>query len=184
MGYQTEFTGKVKLSKQLNASQIEFIKRFQTSRRMGRDEKVLAKLDPDFKFGFNGSHGTEGEYFVGDHDYQESAKYAKSIIDGNKPPKYQPGLWCQWTVSEDGKYLLWDGGEKFYEYDKWLKYLINNFFKPWKIALKGKIRWRGEQREDKGVLVVEGNKVSALSPAEYKEYAQAIKKLKHLAALK
>jgi hypothetical protein len=32
-----------------------------------------------------------------------------------------PGFWCQWVPSADGCGIEWDGGEKFYAYDKWLQ---------------------------------------------------------------
>ena len=41
--------------------------------------------------------------------------------------------------SMNGKhYLEWDGGEKFYEYVKWLEYVIKYIFKGWGL----KADWR------------------------------------------
>ena len=67
--------------------------------------------------------GDEAAYFVGgkgdfgqDHD--------NSIVDYNEPPTGQPGLWCQWII-EDNE-IIWDGGEKFYNYIEWIEYLIEN----------------------------------------------------------
>jgi hypothetical protein len=99
-------------------------------------------------------YGRDGEYFAKD-DGQSGQSKDDSIIDYNTPPgqlgyddksfgdfnarwdemqrritnnECQPGLWCQWVISEDGTKLEWDGGEKFYEYAAWLKYYINHFF--------------------------------------------------------
>ena len=71
-----------------------------------------------------------------------------------------PGLWCQWVINEDDE-LVWDGGEKFYNYTEWLKYLINRFFEPWGVTLNGRITWAGEDRNDRGQINVIDNIVTA-----------------------
>lgn len=133
-----------------------------------------------------GIYGNEGEYFIledGNSGQNEDA----SILDYNTPPGQnemtrnvnfetwkkennrrlnegicQPGLWCQWVLEEtedESQVLQWDGGEKFYNYIEWLKYLINHFFEPWGVKLNGVINWAGEERDDMGIIVVENNKV-------------------------
>lgn len=80
---------------------------------------------------------------------------------GNVQPfPNMPGFWCQWTASDDGRYLMWDGGEKFYDYVEWLKYLIEHFIKPWGKTLNGEVEWYGEDREDIGKIVVKDNEVT------------------------
>jgi hypothetical protein len=130
-------------------------------------------------------YGHEGEYFALD-DGQYGQESDGTIIDYNTPPgqigwqearhmnfndmwqenerrnadlECQPGLWCQWIITEDGEELVWNGGEKFYYYVEWLKYLIDRFFEPWEIKLNGKIRWEGEDDRDRGVIVVKDNVV-------------------------
>lgn len=128
-------------------------------------------------------YGNDGEYFCMD-DVQHGQLRDDSIIDYNESPgkleydknidfrlrwdenerrikdgKCQPGLWCQWVISEDGTLLEWDGGEKFYYYTEWLKYMISHFFQPWGIKLNGEIEWEGEDRNDRGKIVVKDNEV-------------------------
>lgn len=134
-----------------------------------------------------GIYGHEGEYFAMD-DGQSGRKDDKSVIDHNIPPGQmtrsgdmddfekvyntnekrikkltcQPGLWCQWEVVDngvDGCFLQWDGGEKFYEYIAWLKYLIDRFFEPWGVKLNGEIDWSGEENTDMGQIIVTNNVV-------------------------
>lgn len=134
-------------------------------------------------------YGPDGCYFVGgtgsagqDHD--------SSIIDYNRPPglptyeqtrnlpfnemwdneqklikegKCQPGLWCQWVVEGDNNTLAWDGNEKFYEYTAWLEYLITNFFEPWGVKVNGEVEFQGEDRDDRGKIVVTDNEVQVLN---------------------
>jgi hypothetical protein len=54
------------------------------------------------------------------------------IIDMNRPPKGQPGLWCDLRVSEDGKTLEWDGTRHTTppDLDKWIAYVIDHLLKP------------------------------------------------------
>ena len=127
-------------------------------------------------------YGKEGEYFAMD-DGQMGQSRDNSIIDYNTPPGQrsyretmnedfdttwnkrqeaianglcQPGLWCQWTINEENE-LEWDGGEKFYEYTAWLKYLIEHFFSKWGVILNGEIEWQGEDPDDIGKIVVKDN---------------------------
>jgi len=60
---------------------------------------------------------------------------------------------------ETGTGIVWDQGEKFYHYDKWLKYIIKHFLAPWGYVLNGEATWRGEQRDDRGTLHVFENEV-------------------------
>jgi hypothetical protein len=157
MGYHTDFSGNVDITPPLSAEMVEYINKFSNTRRMARD---VTKLQELFKGegGFFGDYGKDGEYFVGGGGYHGQGK-DDSIIGYNGSPKTQPGLWCQWEVSEDGTTLEWDGGEKFYAYIEWLEYLIKNFFEPKGHTLNGQIEWYGEERGDVGTIYVRDNKV-------------------------
>lgn len=56
-----------------------------------------------------------------------------------------PSNYCQWKPTEDGKSIVWDEREKFYEYVEWLEYLIKEFFKPRGYILNGTIGWEGNR---------------------------------------
>ena len=72
----------------------------------------------------------------------------------------QPSLWCQWIPTEDNMGIEWDGGEKFYCYDEWLTYIIDNFLKPWGITLSGEVEYQGEDNDDRGKIIVVDNVVT------------------------
>ena len=38
--------------------------------------------------------------------------------------------------------------------------MIKHFFTPWEIILNGQIEWEGEDRNDRGKIIVENNKVT------------------------
>ena len=157
MGYSTDFEGQFILSRELTDAEANYINQFADTRRMQRDVSMLQSM---FKGegGLNGDYGVEGEFFIGgtghagqDHD--------ESIIDFNTPPSTQPGLWCQWNI-ENNKFIVWDGGEKFYNYVEWLEYYIEKFFKPWGVVVNGEVEWQGEDREDIGKIIVTNNVVT------------------------
>ena len=84
MGYTTNFTGKFNINPPLSAEDNEFLTNFSYSRRVAR--KVDSK------------YGVEGELYVGkDHIFNQE----QNVIDYNRPPSTQPGLWCQWIPDED-----------------------------------------------------------------------------------
>lgn len=88
------------------------------------------------------------------------AEFADQRHGGNteKFPE-MPGFYCQWRPNEEGTALEWDGGEKFYEYEAWLEYLIEHFFTPWKVKLNGSVKWRGEDWNDTGIINVTDNRI-------------------------
>jgi hypothetical protein len=177
MGYTTDFEGVLTFDKPLTEKQRDYINTLNRTRRMKRDVNKLMEL-------YGGKHGNpfaknkkdpkevyghEGEFFARD-DGNFGQSDDASVIDHNCPPGQvgfaqgevengQPGLWCQWEISEDGKELMWDGGEKFFNYTAWLKYLINKFFIPWGIFASGEIMWYGEDRSDIGKIKVHNNEV-------------------------
>lgn len=76
------------------------------------------------------------------------------------PEAQPPDIWCNWTVSDDGQFLLWNDEEKFQNYAEWLEFVIKKFFVYWKVTLNGSIEWRGEERNDIGRLIIKDNKLT------------------------
>lgn len=145
MGYTTDFKGRFKLNRKLKKRDQDFLTKFGDTRRMARN------LGPEF--------GVEGEFYVGGTGYA-GQDHDKSVIDYNRPPRTQPGLWCQWMPSEDGKFIEWDGSEKFYAYVEWLKYLIDKILAPRGYVLDGVVEWQGEDNGDVGKIIVSENVVT------------------------
>lgn len=157
MGYHTDFSGSINIEPPLNAEEIAFLEKFNKTRRMDREQ---------------------GPYYVednGDCFMQVTGK--SGIRNVNKPPAGQPGLWCQWAPSENGTYLEWDQGEKFYDAEEWMEYLIDYFLKPGCRArselpflqanhiCNGEIRADGEEHGDIWKLVVKDNVVKRVEGA-------------------
>lgn len=159
MGYTTKFYGKFEFNKPISYELAVYLNSFSEARHIKRRNLKIIEVYPNWhKMCFNGKLGIEGEYFITDN----SCKNDKSILDYNVPSRKQPGLWCQWIVSEDHKYLLWDGCEKFYKYIEWLDYIITNFIEPDDnhYLLNGNVLWQGEDFSDVGVISIKDNEIS------------------------
>ena len=163
MGYTTEFAGSFKFDKPLSAAQVAYIKAFNESRRMKRNVDLASAFPDPLRLAVGLPLGVDGEFFVGGDGLRGQAD-DRSVVDYNRQPSTQPGLWCQWTVSDDGTELMWDGVEKFYRYVDWLRYLIANFFVPWGVKLSGDVYWKGEEDSDIGIIFVTDNEVKLESP--------------------
>ncbi len=167
MGYTTDFHGEFTLDRPLTDAQADYLRKFADTRRMERDE-VLTERRPDpLREAVGLPVGLEGGYFVNEDGPSGQGKdmfgdRPGDVLDYNIPPKGQPGLWCQWVPNWEGTAIEWDGGEKFYNYTEWLKYLIEHFLKPWGYVLNGSVEWNGEDRGDVGKLVVEDNVLKTL----------------------
>ena len=80
--------------------------------------------------------------------------------------------------SENGKHISWNGAEKFYYYTDWLEYLQKNVLDTWGVKLNGKIKWRGEDSSDRGVLLANNGEISSKEGEEYKEFLDEQKRIK------
>lgn len=107
MGYTTTFEGFIEITPPLDAQEVSYLKKFEETRRMERKK---------------------GPFFVESGGFAGQA-HEEDIVDYNRPPDGQPGLWCQWTVSNDGTRLSWNGIEKFYAADEWMSYIQEYFMR-------------------------------------------------------
>jgi hypothetical protein len=144
MGYSTDFSGKFDLNKKLDKETHEFLVKFSQTRRMARN------VDPKY--------GEEGEFFVDGKELMGRDEDDTTVINYNRPPKTQPGLWCTWYPLEDGLSIECGDG-KVYDYIEWIKYLIKKILAPKGYILNGKIKWQGEDIEDRGEISIKNNVV-------------------------
>jgi len=190
MGYTTNFEGNLVLSPKLSDAQAAFINKLADTRRMKRSFMRLVGVPDPIREAVGLPPGDEGEFFVGEPGDFGQGDHFKSVLDNNRPPGTQPGLWCQWIIDDDGD-LVWNGGEKFYKYTEWLEYLIEKLFKPWGIKANGQFIWQGEETGDVGTIVVEDNVVTVHKNVQLKAdsdttmtfnaYAQGVPKLPNTA---
>lgn len=156
MGYSTDFTGQVEVDPPLNLAEVNYLTKFNDTRRMHRES---------------------GPYFVEGTGYAGQGRDA-DIIEYNDSGPGQPGLWCKWIPTEDGRGIEWDGAEKFYDAAEWMEYLIDHFLKEGAEAsqvddpqfeeftfdhtVNGIIEAQGEDPQDRWNLVVKDNEVKTV----------------------
>ena len=158
MGYETSFTGEFAIQPPLSPEHLAYLRAFHETRRMKRDPQGTASRLDSIREAVGLPVGAEGGYFVsaGGHAGQEEGGW---VLDFNHPPTGQPGLWCCWEPTEDGTGLWIEHENKHYHYIEWLQYLLKHFLIPWGYTLSGKVKWKGEERKDRGFLVVTNNHV-------------------------
>ena len=160
MGYTTTFTGQFVLDRPLSRVHSSYLKAFRDTRRMKRNADLADKLDDDIRLLARLPIGKDGGYFVGGKGMAGQDNDA-SVLEYNNPPNGQPSLWCHWAPSDNGEGIEWDGGEKFYHYIEWLKYVVQSFLSPWGYTVNGTVEWQGEESDDRGRIVVENNNISS-----------------------
>lgn len=158
MGYTTDFDGEFTCTPALTPEQVAYLKAFAETRRMKRDATKTATLPDPIREAVGLPVGWEGGYFVSAPGFRGQTA-TPDVTNNNAPPTGQPSLWCQWTPTADGAHIVWDQGEKFYEYTEWLRYLIDHFLKPWGVTLNGQVEWEGEEQGDIGKIIVKDNVV-------------------------
>jgi hypothetical protein len=75
-------------------------------------------------------------------------------------PRPCPDSYLQWIPIASLDALIWDGGEKFYNYIEWLQWICT-WLRGLGIDSNGRIAWDGEEQGDVGMLVVGHGVVTA-----------------------
>jgi len=136
VGYHTEFRGAFAISPPLRAHHLAYLRKFNEIRHEKRDPEVAAKIPDPLREAVGLPLGPDACFFVGEPTPDDPTLLGNFETATSQPASY----YCQWMPSDDGKLLVWDGGEKFYEYVEWLQYLIDNFFVSWGYVINGSVR--------------------------------------------
>lgn len=144
----------------LRPEHAAYLHAFNGTRRMKRDAQRAKALADPAREAVGLPIGPEAAYFVGGGGYAGQDR-DESIVDYNEPPKGQPGLWCRWEPSKDAAAIVWDGGEKFYYYVEWMRYLLDHFLTPWGYVVNGRVTWQGEDEADIGTITVADNRLES-----------------------
>jgi hypothetical protein len=145
----------------LTEAHAAYLHAFSASRRMRRDVNKAALIPDPIREAAGLPLGIEACYLVSGSHGLPGPGTDDSILDYNRPPQGQPGLWCKWEPSEDRTAIIWNGAEKFYDYLEWPSYLIEHFLEPWGYVLNGQMTWQGEDPDDVGTIVVTDNFIDA-----------------------
>jgi DNA-binding protein Fis len=174
MGYTTEFTGHFNVTPLLKKAHRDYLTAFSQVRHMQREVTKLAKKKDPLRLTVKLPIGVDGAYFIGvpTPSRPHGDRAPASILSHNHPPMGQPELHCQWVPTSDGKRIVWDGGEKFYEYVAWLQYLVDHFLAPWGYQINGEVSYQGQYPQDHGRVVAVQNKIG-IAPSRKKPSRRA-----------
>ena len=89
----------------------------------------------------------------------ETKKLVKSFFEGEHVTDdvTRDWGWCPWHFVTDTTIEAAEG--KAYEYEEWLKYIIDKVLAPKGYVLNGEVEWYGEEPDDRGKIVVTNNLV-------------------------
>ena len=171
MGYTTDFNGEFKLDKPLTPEHEAYLIAFAHSRHMERNATITGTMPDPVREAAGLPLGDQAQYFVGASEINMGQDETSDVLDANRPPNGVPSLWCQWipevryVQGEDQKgkpadCIAWDGGEKFYEYIDWIKYIIVHFLDTWGYVVDGEVKWVGEDSNDLGKIVIKNSIVT------------------------
>ena len=141
MGANYSSSGLFTVSPPLSEEHAAYLHRFNQTRRMKRCSKLLAATPDPFRQAVGLPVGKQGGYFVGASS-DDSSYSEPSVIDSNKPPIGQPGLWCPWAPTKDRGGIQHKGAGD--SQAKWLRYIIDHFLKPLGYTVDGIVFLEGE----------------------------------------
>lgn len=120
----------LKIDPPLLAQHTMYLQAFHDAKHIKREEED--QPDP-IRVRAGLPFGEEGEYCLAPTPITHKDKAV---------PSTQPSIWCNWTVSDDGKYLSWDNSlvASTNHGLEWLNYLLKNFFKRWDNDVSGTVK--------------------------------------------
>lgn len=110
---------------------------------------------------FSGKFNITGDItvrFLRELEKANDGQPVESVIGIGREVVEAPDGYCQWELTDGYTSLQWDGGEKFYDYIKWLEWICAHFVKDG-IKLNGSVQWQGEEIGDVGIIRVKDNNV-------------------------
>ena len=159
----------------LTPEHLAYLRRFSQTRRMRRDEEKATALPDPHRERVHLPVGSFGEFFVGGCGFAGQEK-DMSVLDQNTPPYAQPDLWCSWCPNEKGTHLEWLGEfstpKDEEDVEKWLNYLVQNFFKKWDYEISGAAKFFDESLQEWALIVVDNEQAVWHSEKTYHEYLE------------
>ncbi len=147
----------------LKPEHAAYLNQFSDTRRMKRDPVRAQQLPDPVRKAVGLPLGSEAGYFVGGRGFAGQER-DDSIMNYNRSPIGQPGLWCHWAPNANGTAIEWDKAENCYNYVElleWLQYLLTHFLRPWGYLVNGTVTWQCEEDDDRGSITVRDNVVKA-----------------------
>ncbi|UGQ10532.1 hypothetical protein LO772_27355 [Yinghuangia sp. ASG 101] len=108
MGYSTTFTGCLEITPPLNPAEIAYLTAYAGTRHQPR---------------------RSGPYTLA-ADPADPNAFGDPDVTDHRPDPHAPNLWCDFAPTEDGTAIVWNGAEKTYSAEEWIRHLIDTFLRP------------------------------------------------------
>ncbi|WP_436778234.1 hypothetical protein [Yinghuangia sp. YIM S09857] len=108
MGYSTDFSGRLTVTPPLNPAETAYLTAYAATRHQPR---------------------RSGPYTVAFDPAVPDASDDPDETDCGPDPDL-PNLWCDFRPTEDGTAIVWDGTEKTYSAEAWIRHLVDTFLRP------------------------------------------------------
>jgi hypothetical protein len=135
-----------------------------------KHHKSFKKL---YKMGYNTS--ISGQFNIDKVLEPEHKNIIKCLNSKRHNSVLLPSCYCQWIVGENDQTIIWDGKNKFYSYEKWIA-LIVTILEPLGYKINGKVFWIGENRDDRGTIIIKNNTIKIWSSLENASKGNDLKK--------
>lgn len=94
-------------------------------------------------------------------ELKELAEYDRDVYRRyTETPETIPASYNQWEPNDEGTEIVWNGGEKFYDYVHWLRWIAKHYLTPRGLELNGEMQWQGEEIGDVGVIRAKASKIT------------------------
>jgi len=91
-------------------------------------------------------------------------KHVDAVQENQDEPERNPSWpesgYLQWVPTGDLTGMVWDGEEKFTDWEDWLTWVVDTILKPWRIVANGEMIYQGEDAEDRGKIYMVNNQVT------------------------
>ena len=101
----------------------------------------------------------EGEFTLSKPLDEDTYYELEDLAFSRHDEECMPSIWCQWVVGADWQSIRWNGGEKFYGYIGWIRYINIKYLLPKGILLNGKVAFQGERPKDGGVILAKDGRI-------------------------
>lgn len=160
MGYDTNFSGELVMSRRLTEPEHEYLSAFLDTAHYARDTSKLEGIPDPLREAVGLPLGDQGCFFMGRDESVASymIQYEDTLLEDYDygPPVNLPDYGTDWYLGGlmDGRDVLrHEDGKSRGLYTDWLAWLVENILTPWGISLNGEVTWDGDDEGDMGRIV-------------------------------
>jgi ribosomal protein L18 len=146
-----KISGEIDITPPLNDYDYYYFRNFLKSPHFKRHVEKTKK-NYNGTNGYYGDYGQDGEFFIYYIIDDQKIEKTDDIISTTEPPPSLPTVYCPWRLNISGNIITPIESKTYRNNYKWLKWLIENFFKPYNYKLNGHFKVETETYSRKIVI--------------------------------